>query len=168
MSEIVGARVDERLIHGQVATAWTNHLKATRIMVIEEDVVKSSMDKQVLKMACPANCKLSILRPQSAVTNLASGKYDQDRIFIVCKRPRYFLYLMEEGVHLDRIILGNMSAREDDAAMLRRSVYVTRAEAEQLARIEELGAQVFVQQTPTDKGEAYKEIVESKGGQLWD
>ena len=168
MSNIVGARVDERLIHGQVATAWTNNLKATRIMVIDDEIVKSTIDKQVLKMACPASCKLSILRLESAITNLQSGKYGDDRIFIVTKYPRIFRRLMEEGVDLQEVVLGNMAAHGDDAVMLRRSVYVTRAEVEDLMAVGRLGAKVVLRQTPQDAGDSFGELVESKGGQLWD
>lgn len=166
--EIVGARVDERLIHGQVATAWTNSLRATRIMVIDDDVVTSPTDKMILKMACPANCKLSILRVTSAIANLKAGKYEGDRIFIVSKRPRNFLSLLEDGVVLPRLVLGNMSGREDGAAMLRRSVYVTRSEAEEIEKIRSFGVEVVLQQTPADGGELFDDVIRAKGGQLWD
>ena len=58
---IVNVRIDERLIHGQVATMWTNHLKVNRIMVVDNVVVKNEMEKDVLKMAKPNSVKLSIL-----------------------------------------------------------------------------------------------------------
>lgn len=54
-------RVDERLIHGQVATMWTNTIKATRIMIVDDAVVKNEMEKVALKTAVPAGVKLSIL-----------------------------------------------------------------------------------------------------------
>lgn len=38
-------RVDERLIHGQVATMWTNTIKATRIMIVDDAVVKMKWKK---------------------------------------------------------------------------------------------------------------------------
>lgn len=168
MSNIVGARVDERLIHGQVATAWTNGLQATRIMVIDDEIVKSAIDKQMLKMACPASCKLSILRLESAISNLQSEKYGQDRIFIVTKYPVIYLRLLEAGICLDEVVVGNMAAHGDGAVMLRRSVYVTRAEVDDLAAIERLGVRVVLRQTPQDAGESFTELIASKGGQLWD
>ena len=40
MMEIVNVRIDDRLIHGQVAAVWTLATKATRIMVVDDLVVK--------------------------------------------------------------------------------------------------------------------------------
>ncbi|MDY2777731.1 MAG: PTS sugar transporter subunit IIB [Collinsella sp.] len=167
-ADIVGARIDERLIHGQVATAWTNHLEASRIMVIDDSIVQSPSEKMILKMACPQNCKLSILRTSTAISNLLSEKYGEDRVFIVCKRPLVFLELLKGGVQFSRLVLGNMSARESDAVMLRRSVYVTREEMDHLRQIESFGVEMLVQQTPADGGETLKDIMAIKGGQLWD
>lgn len=57
--EIVNVRIDERLIHGQVAAVWTNTLNATRIMVIDDMAAKDEIQKIALKMACPSTVKLS-------------------------------------------------------------------------------------------------------------
>ena len=61
MQEIVNVRIDDRLIHGQVAAVWSMTTKATRIMVVDDLVVKDTVNKEALKMACPQQCKLSIL-----------------------------------------------------------------------------------------------------------
>jgi len=76
MQEIVNIRIDERLIHGQVAAFWTNTLKATRIMVIDDSASRDDVQKMALKMACPAGVKLSILSIEKAVENLQANKYD--------------------------------------------------------------------------------------------
>ncbi|MBC2230316.1 PTS sugar transporter subunit IIB, partial [Listeria seeligeri] len=47
-------RIDERLIHGQVATMWTNTIKTNRIMIVDDAVVKSDMEKVALKTAVPS------------------------------------------------------------------------------------------------------------------
>ena len=46
---IVHARVDERLIHGQVATVWTNTVGAQRIMVVNDSAVKDQLQIGALK-----------------------------------------------------------------------------------------------------------------------
>lgn len=55
--EIVHARVDERLIHGQVAMVWTNTVGATRILVANDEALKDEMVLSGLKMAKPGGCK---------------------------------------------------------------------------------------------------------------
>ena len=58
MQEIVNVRIDDRLIHGQVAAVWSQYTKATRIMVVDDQVVHDVVNKEALKMACPQHCKL--------------------------------------------------------------------------------------------------------------
>ena len=48
MMEIVNVRIDDRLIHGQVATVWSQVTRATRIMVVDDDVVKDAVNKEAL------------------------------------------------------------------------------------------------------------------------
>lgn len=54
-------RIDNRLIHGQVAMVWTRHLQANRIIVANDEVVKNEVQKAALKMACPPTAKCSVL-----------------------------------------------------------------------------------------------------------
>lgn len=157
MSNIVGCRVDERLIHGQVATGWTNKLKSQRIMVIDNKVIKNDIDKMALKMACPPNCKLSILSIETAIKNLLSDKYEDERIFIVCKEPKYFLELLKAGIKFTELILGNISGKED-SKMLRRSVYVNEKQKIDLDSICDYGVTIGLQMTPADTWENYKEL----------
>ncbi|MGX8833408.1 PTS sugar transporter subunit IIB [Amedibacillus sp. YH-ame6] len=158
MSNLVGLRVDERLIHGQVATAWTNKVGAQRIMVIDDLAVKSDMDKMALKMACPANCKLSILSSDKAVWNLKDNKYGDEKIFIVCKHPKYFLKLLENEIYFDDLVLGNMSSRIG-SKMLRKSVYVTDEDIQIIKQITDKGVHVVLQMTPGDTKEDFLSLI---------
>lgn len=80
-------RIDERLIHGQVATMWTNRLQLTRLMVVDNQVVKSSIQKTALKTACPANVHLSILTSKGAAKRIKSHQYDGQRVLLLVKGP---------------------------------------------------------------------------------
>lgn len=51
---IIHTRIDDRLIHGQVATMWTNQLGATRIMVVDDKAANDDIMKMSLKMATPS------------------------------------------------------------------------------------------------------------------
>ncbi|RCN93707.1 PTS mannose/fructose/sorbose transporter subunit IIB, partial [Enterococcus faecium] len=55
MKGIIHVRIDDRMIHGQVATQWTNQLNASRIMVINNDVANDDVKKSVVRLAAPPN-----------------------------------------------------------------------------------------------------------------
>ena len=58
--EIKNIRIEERLIHGQVATVWLAHLHPDRIIIIDDETSKNDLQKQMLKVACPVGTKLSM------------------------------------------------------------------------------------------------------------
>ena len=63
---ILLARIDDRLIHGQVVVGWAQALKANHIVVIDDDVAGNDMQKFLFRMATPDDIKLSILKINEA------------------------------------------------------------------------------------------------------
>lgn len=116
---IIAARIDGRLIHGQVANLWTTKLNITRIMVIDNDVVNSDLEKTGLKLATPAGVKLSILTEEKAAKNILDGRYDSQRLLLVARKPDRFLSLIEKGVEIKELNVGNMSQTPETRAVTR-------------------------------------------------
>lgn len=54
------ARVDERLIHGQVMTAWVKKAWIKKIMLVDDEIVKDDFMKEVLSMSAPAGVKVEV------------------------------------------------------------------------------------------------------------
>lgn len=99
---ISAVRIDGRLIHGQVANLWTTKLGVTRIMVIDDKVAASDIEKSGLKLARPAGIDLSVLSEKVAADHIKRGGYDSQKVFIVVKRPQVLLDLVNDGVKLVR------------------------------------------------------------------
>jgi len=124
MQNIKNIRVDVRMIHGQVAAVWVNTLGITRIIVCDKLATSDNVLIQVLKLACPANVKLSILSPEKTAANLLDNKYDGDNIMIVARTPKSLVDLYEAGYHMEKINVGNMASRMG-SQMIKRTVHVT-------------------------------------------
>lgn len=147
---IVNIRIDERLIHGQVATAWTQHLHPTRIMVIDAEAIKDSVQKMALKMACPPGVKLSVLSPRKAAENLSSGKYEGERIFIVMKNPASLRQVYEGGfTAFSAVTVGNMSVR-GECRKLQKTVNANADDVANFKFLGEKGVKVTAQMVPGD------------------
>lgn len=110
---ITAVRIDGRLIHGQVANLWTTKLGVSRIMVIDDKVAASDIEKSGLKLARPTGIDLSVLPEKTAAEHIKRGGYDSQKVFIVVKRPQILLDLVNDGVKLDTINVGNMSQTDD-------------------------------------------------------
>lgn len=158
MQKIVNVRIDERLIHGQVAALWKGTLGATRIIVIDNEVVKSDLQKKLLKMACPTGTKLSILSTEKAALNLSEEKYDGDRVFIVVKGPETILDLWEKGCKLESVTVGNMSGGKD-TRIIRKSVSITKEDEAVFKTLSEYGVRFTAQMTPTEEALDFMDLL---------
>lgn len=150
MQEIVNIRIDERLIHGQVAAFWTNSLKATRIMVIDNISSKDEIQKVALKMSCPPGVKLSILSVVTAAKNLLDNKYEGERIFIVLKGPKTILDLWDAGFHAEAVNVGNMSSKLG-SVQAKRSIGVTKEDVANFEELDKRGVKFIAQMVPNEE-----------------
>lgn len=155
---IVNVRIDERLIHGQVATMWTNHLKAERIMVVDNDVVNSDMEKDVLKMAKPGSIKLSILTTKGASTRINNGQYTKERVFLIVKNPTTLLELVNNGVKISEINVGNMSAKKG-SRQVAKSIGVTDKDVLAFNKLNEKGVKINAQMVPNDEKKNFMKLL---------
>lgn len=80
---IVMTRIDYRLLHGQVAFAWTNNLSANAILIANDSVAKDNFRKKTLQLAKPDSAKLIFKSIEDSAKAIASGVTDKYRVFIV-------------------------------------------------------------------------------------
>lgn len=151
---IVGARIDFRLIHGQVANLWANARQVSRFMVVDDQVSQDDTQKQVLRMATPATCRLSVLPVDKAAANITAGKYDAQRLFIVAKKPETYLRLLKAGVKLDEIIVGNMTTM-DSVKKFGLNVNCDQGDLDAFAEIQKMGVPMVMQLTPQNTPEKF-------------
>ena len=151
---IVGARVDFRLIHGQVANLWANARQVSRFMVVDDKLATDDTQKQVLRMACPASCKLSVLPVEKAAANITAGKYDAQRLFIVVKKPETYVQLAKAGVKFDEIILGNITST-DIVKTYNRNINCGQDDVDALTELQSMGVPMVIQLTPQNNPEKF-------------
>lgn len=147
---IIANRIDGRLIHGQVANLWATKLNITRFLVIDDEVSQSDIDKQSLKLATPSGIKLSVLPIEKAAININNGKYDSQRLMLIARKPDCFLQLLEYGVKLDELNVGNMS-QSDETQSLTRSISVTDEDIDVFKKLDDKGLKIISQMVPNDE-----------------
>lgn len=156
---IIHVRIDERLIHGQVATMWTNNLKASRIMVVDDNAAKDDMVKMSLKLATPDGVKLSILSANKAAANILAGKYEDQKVFLIAKRPAALINLIESGVELKQINVGNMS-HSDGKVKITNTISVTKEDIAAFKKLKDMGVKLTAQLVPSYPSEDFMELLE--------
>lgn len=158
MEGIIHIRIDDRLIHGQVATLWTNELGATRIMVINDEVANNEIQKTMLRMAAPSNVSTSLITEEKAVNNINNGNYKGQKVLVIVKNPETIVRLMDQGLDIKKINVGNMSTREN-THHIKPSVSITPEEEQAFRVLLDRGVEITAIMVPTDKMVYLKDLI---------
>ncbi|EGP5050881.1 PTS transporter subunit IIB [Enterococcus faecium] len=146
---IVNVRMDERLIHGQVAGIWAPSLHTQRIIVINDEAAADTLQKSSLRMAAPTSMRLSVLPVESAAKNIRSGKYGKQRLFLVFKNPTDVLRYLKAGGKLTHVNVGNMSYKEGSKDIT-KSIKVLDEEIDVFESIAAMDINITAQLVPND------------------
>ena len=91
-------RIDDRLIHGQVATVWSKEANAQRIIICSDEVAKDQIRKTLLLQVGPPGVKVSVVDVAKAVRVYNNPKYEKDTVFFLYTCPQDVLRMAEAGV----------------------------------------------------------------------
>lgn len=108
--QYVLARIDSRLLHGQVATTWTKTTAPTRIIVVSDSVAKDDLRKKLIKDAAPVGVKAHIV-PVDQMIKLAQDDqhFGSTKAMLLFETPQDALRAIEGGVPLKEINVGSMA-----------------------------------------------------------
>ena len=157
MTNIVGKlyiRVDDRLIHGQIVTAWCQTLGIRQIIAVDDELALNPMLQSIMTMGVPAQYDPKIITVDTA-RELLQQESEKNRLVIV--RFCYMLGSLREQIKkAEHINLGNSSKIQDSVYTLARGtgwyIYFSQADADLLRVLaEEDGITVFSQQLPQEK-----------------
>jgi len=159
---IVGVRFDERLIHGQVVTFWTNSLKAERIVVLDEKAATDEIVKAALRMAVPEGVKSSIILKEKFAENYKAGKYGTQRLFIVFRDMDVLKYLVDEGIAITEVNLGNHSQKAGDTR-ISGNFCVSPHDVEVIRELEAKGVHFVARLTPQAEEQQADDLLKKAG-----
>ncbi|ALS03342.1 PTS mannose transporter subunit IIAB [Enterococcus silesiacus] len=146
---MVNTRIDERLIHGQVAGIWSTSLDTQRIIVANDEAASDPLQKSSLRMAAPTSMRLSVLPVAKAAENICAGKYGKQRLFLLFKNPTDVLKFLDAGGPIETVNVGNMSYKEG-AREVTKSIQVLEAEEAVFESITSKGVNITAQLVPND------------------
>ena len=111
MRNLVLARIDDRLIHGQVVTAWCRTTSASSILIADDALVKDDFTQRLLKAAAPPDISVTILSVAEAGAYLKEPPDTNERIMLLTKAPEAIEQMADDGVVFKKIVLGGMGIK---------------------------------------------------------
>ncbi len=151
MSKICLLRIDDRLIHGQVMTGWVKYYSATKIIIVDDELVNDDFMISVLEMAVPNNMTLNIynIENAAAVINSIDNDSKDDRVIILVKSPLAVLNMMKRGVTFEKLTVGGMGINEKRSKLF-RNLAASGAEREAFKEIDKMGLPIVIHVIPSD------------------
>lgn len=148
MPNILLTRIDNRLIHGQVATQWSSYLGANLLLVANDKVAGDPMRQGLMDMAAPAGAQTRYFTIEKTI-NIIGKAADRQLIFIICENPQDVLKLVEGGVPIKKVNIGNMHMAEGKRQVA-GVVAVDDADIAAFKKLQELGVELEIQKVPTE------------------
>ena len=156
-------RIDDRLIHGQIITKWIKDANAKMIMVVDDKAAGDKTQQMILKFAVPAGIKLEILSKEAAVKRVAEDTTNTNVLMLV-RNPKEANALVEMGLKVDRIIIGNISNSKSEVGRtkLLDYIYVEPADVEAIKSLNDKGILLEVKAAPEEKAKNPMELIAKK------
>ncbi|SKA79990.1 PTS system, mannose-specific IIB component [Clostridium sp. USBA 49] len=146
---IVLARIDDRLIHGQVATVWAKETRCERIIVCNDDVAKDEIRKTLLVQVAPPGVKASVVDVEKAIRVCKNPKYENDRALLLFTNPTDVLRMVEGGIDIKSVNIGGMAFKEGKK-QITSAVSVDEKDIEAFKKLHEKGIELEIRKVITD------------------
>ncbi|MCX2499134.1 PTS N-acetylgalactosamine transporter subunit IIB [Plesiomonas shigelloides] len=148
MPNIVLSRIDERLVHGQVGVQWVGFANANIIVVANDEVAADQIQQNLMEMVLAEGIAIRFWTVQKTIDTIHKAA-DRQRILLVCRAPKDFRQLVEGGVPVTQINVGNMHYAEGKT-QIAKTVSVDAEDIEEFRQLKALGVTCTVQGVPTE------------------
>jgi PTS system N-acetylgalactosamine-specific IIB component len=156
MPNILLTRIDNRLIHGQVATQWTSSIGANLLLVANDDVAGSKLRQGMMDMAAPSGAATRYFSLQKTIDIIGKAN-EKQKIFIICETPQDVLTLVKGGVPIKKVNIGNMHISEGKRQVA-TTVAVDDQDVEAFKELQESGVELQIQRVPSIAEEDVKKL----------
>lgn len=164
--EYVLARIDSRLLHGQVATAWSKSVSPTRIIVVSDDVARDELRKNLIQQAAPVGVKAHVV-PVDQMIKLAKDDqhFGGQRALLLFENPQDVLRAVDGGVPLKTVNVGSM-AHSTGKVQPNKVLAFDQNDIDTFKQLEEKGIDFDVRKVPGDSKDNMDNILKKAQDEL--
>ena len=151
-------RIDNRLIHGQILEAWVPFIKASCIVVADDDVANDFFRESVVKMAVPSQIEVVVNGIQEFSKNHSYNEKEGKKTIVlfcnVCDALRAYRF----GFRFEKLNVGNVHS-EDGRKCCTPTVYLSEMDIEDLRFLVDLQVKVELRSLPRDKPVDFSDMI---------
>ena len=155
---VIHCRVDERLLHGQVAVTWMNHISPDSILIADDDIVNNEVSKMALKMVKPEGTNMAIRSVEDGAKVLNDPRAKKLKIFVIVRTMQDALRLVRLTDEIHSINIGGIR-KKDESRLISASVYLNDEDVKTLKELDSAVEDVYFQMVPADGKKSVEEIL---------
>ncbi|MDM8127558.1 PTS galactosamine transporter subunit IIB [Paraclostridium benzoelyticum] len=156
MPNIVLTRIDNRLIHGQVATMWSSSVGANLLLVANDEVSKNEFRQGLMDMAAPSFAQTRYFSIEKTI-NIINRASESQHIAIICETPQDVLKLVEGGVPIKKVNIGNMHMAQGKR-QVSKAVCIDDNDVDVFKKLKALGVELEIRRVPSESAESIDEL----------
>ena len=143
------ARIDDRLIHGQVTTVWSKVANAQRIIICNDDVYNDEVRRTLLRQAAPPGMKVNVVNLEKAVAVYHNPQYKDETVFYLFTNPQDVLTMVQQGVKIATLNIGGMAWRPGKK-QLTKAVSLDEGDIHAFQQLDKLGVNLDLRVVASD------------------
>lgn len=159
------ARIDTRLLHGQVATAWTKSVQPTRIIVVSDSVSKDELRKSMIEQAAPPGVKANVVPVDKMIKVAKDVRFGATKAMLLFETPQDALRAIEGGVDIKELNLGSM-AHSAGKVVCSRTVAMDKEDVKTIEDLLAKGVKFDVRKVPADSPENIDDLLKKAKSEL--
>ena len=160
------ARIDSRLLHGQVAIGWSKAMNPDRIIVVSDNVAKDDLRKNMIREAAPTGIKAHIVPIKKMAEVDKDPRFGATKALLLFENPEDALQAIEDGVQIDTLNVGSMSYAVGKVNA-NSVLSMNQKDVDTFKKLKEKGIKFDVRKVPSDNPENMDAIL-SKAQKLLD
>ena len=163
--KIVLTRVDSRLLHGQVATAWTKSVNPSRIIVVSDAVAKDDLRKKLIEQAAPPGVKANVIPIKKMIEVAKDPRFGGTKALLLFENPEDVLRAIEGGVEISEVNVGSM-AHSVGKVVVSKVLSMGTEDVETFEKLKNKGVTFDVRKVPNDSKDNMDELLKKAKAEL--
>jgi PTS system mannose-specific IIB component len=160
---IIGlARIDDRLIHGQVATRWTKETNVNRIIVVSDEVAADTVRKTLLTQVAPPGVTAHVVDVAKMIRVYNNPQYAGDRVMLLFTNPTDVERIVAEGVKITTVNIGGMAFRQGKT-QVNNAISVDEKDIEAFNKLNARGIELEARKVSTDQRLKMMDLISKVG-----
>ena len=163
--KFVLARVDSRLLHGQVATAWTKATNPSRIIVVSDAVAKDELRRKLIEQAAPPGVKANVIPISKMIEISKDPRFGDTKALLLFENPQDVLRVVEAGVKIKEVNVGSL-AHSTGKVVVSKVLSMGHEEVAAFEKLKDLGVTFDVRKVPNDSKDNLDELLKKAKKEL--